>query len=365
MTAKRNVGLDIVRISAMCGILVLHMLGQGGELAACDTGSVKYWVSYWIEICAYCAVDLFALLSGWLGIFKKKNSTYRTFELIAIMLFYATIITVVFIIIDPKIFNGLGDIIRSIVPPLAGTYWYLTCYIALAVLQPFINKVLLALTIKQHKMLCVVLFVLFSVIPSLTWVDFFAFNDGYSFAWLLTCYIIGSYLKRTNGEGLQFFNGIKGVFAFFIGSFVLLFGNILIYTKIQANDQYLVSYISPIILLMSVTLLISMKSLQFKKPKKWLACLSATAFDAYIIHCHTLLFNLLLKDLFTWLADMNVGLIVPLTLAISVALYVGLSLIGMLRAFLFKCTRLNKLLYCIAIKVDKIIYKDLTETENA
>lgn len=71
MEMDRNVGLDIARISAMCGIIILHILGQGGVLEACDINSTEYWISWWIEICAYCSVDLFALLSGWLGIHKK------------------------------------------------------------------------------------------------------------------------------------------------------------------------------------------------------------------------------------------------------------------------------------------------------
>lgn len=364
MTAKRNVGLDIVRISAMCGILVLHMLGQGGELAACDTGSVKYWVSYWIEICAYCAVDLFALLSGWLGIFKKKNSTYRTLELIAITVFYSVLITVVFLFAAPDVFNGFSDIIYSIVPAFADRYWYINCYIALAFLQPFINKILLSLTVKQHQMLCFISLILFSVIPSFVKTDFFAFENGYSFAWLLVCYILGAYLRRLKDDYLKWLYNIKGIAIFLTGSALLLFGNMLIYAVLGSNPLYMISYISPIVLLMSASFLISMKSLPFQKEKHMLKKLSEPAFDVYIIHCHMLVFDHVLTDRFSWLADMNVGLIVPLTLAIAVALYMGLSVVGMLRAFLFKCTRLNKLLYCIAVKIDKIIYKDLTEIEK-
>ena len=69
----------------MCGIITLHILGHGGVLDSCDFNSAGYWSSWWIEICAYCSVDLFALLSGWLGIYKKKHSVFRAAELLAVV----------------------------------------------------------------------------------------------------------------------------------------------------------------------------------------------------------------------------------------------------------------------------------------
>lgn len=72
MMGKRNYGLDIARICAMCGIIILHILGQGGVLASCEFNSTNYWIAWWVEICAYCSVDLFAILSGWLGIYKRS-----------------------------------------------------------------------------------------------------------------------------------------------------------------------------------------------------------------------------------------------------------------------------------------------------
>lgn len=169
---NRNIGLDIARIAAMCGIIILHILGQGGELAACDSNSVKYWISWLVEICAYSSVDLFALLSGWLGIFKKSYSVFRALELIMTMLFHSLVITAIFFIMNPQIFDGIGDLLYSIFPFLAGRYWYITCYIPIAILQPFINKMLLTLSNKQHKTMCIVAIGIFSVIPSILKTDF-------------------------------------------------------------------------------------------------------------------------------------------------------------------------------------------------
>ena len=171
---QRNYGLDAARICAMCGIITLHILGHGGVLDSCDFNSAGYWSSWWIEICAYCSVDLFALLSGWLGIYKKKHSVFRAAELLAVVLFYSVIITAIFASAVPDLFSGSQDIVNSVMPILAGRYWYITCYIPLAVLQPFINKMLLALSVRQHRAACLVSLVLFALLPTLLQVDFFA-----------------------------------------------------------------------------------------------------------------------------------------------------------------------------------------------
>lgn len=70
---ERNYGLDIARCVAMCGITILHNLGNGGVLNVPAPGSTKYWGIWWVEIIAFCSVDLFAILSGYLGINSRKK----------------------------------------------------------------------------------------------------------------------------------------------------------------------------------------------------------------------------------------------------------------------------------------------------
>ena len=45
MKNERNYGLDLARILAMCGIITLHILGQGGELLSLHPNRGNYWIS--------------------------------------------------------------------------------------------------------------------------------------------------------------------------------------------------------------------------------------------------------------------------------------------------------------------------------
>ena len=57
----RNYGIDLLRLVAMFMVVVLHVLGHGGILNAA-TG-INYSISMLLRICAYCAVDCYAIIS--------------------------------------------------------------------------------------------------------------------------------------------------------------------------------------------------------------------------------------------------------------------------------------------------------------
>lgn len=181
MNNQRNVGLDLARVIAMAGIVTLHVIGQGGVLKSLN--SVRgYWIVLLCEIIAFCSVNVFGLMSGYLGIMKVRGSCYRIVELIVIVLMYSSLISIVYLAFFNYQFESMKDIVTSFIPVVAGKYWYITCYIPIALLQPYINKMLLSLSEKQHQCLCMILFILFSLIPSVTHIDFFKQSMGYSTA---------------------------------------------------------------------------------------------------------------------------------------------------------------------------------------
>lgn len=63
---NRNIGIDLLRIFAMLMIIVLHLLGQGGILR--EDLSIYNEVANWLDICSCCGVNIFAIISGYVGI---------------------------------------------------------------------------------------------------------------------------------------------------------------------------------------------------------------------------------------------------------------------------------------------------------
>jgi hypothetical protein len=51
----------------MLMVVVLHILGQGGVLKTARPLSVEYEIAWFLEILCYCAVNCYALISGYAG----------------------------------------------------------------------------------------------------------------------------------------------------------------------------------------------------------------------------------------------------------------------------------------------------------
>ena len=73
MKNERNYGIDLLRIVLMYMVCILHTLGCGGVLAACTEGTTPHKVFWLLEILSYCAVDAFALISGYTATDKMRK----------------------------------------------------------------------------------------------------------------------------------------------------------------------------------------------------------------------------------------------------------------------------------------------------
>ena len=84
----RNYGIDLLRIVSMIMILVLHICDIGGMLTFTDRDA-NDTVGYFFYAMSFCAVNCFALISGYVG-YKSKhkyaNIIYLTLQVIFILL---------------------------------------------------------------------------------------------------------------------------------------------------------------------------------------------------------------------------------------------------------------------------------------
>lgn len=125
---QRDYSLDLLRVLSMCGIVGLHILGQGGILSSLTKGNsiIHFMLGYGMESFFLCSVNIFAIISGYFygtrsfDGFKNRNIV----DLILTVLFYCLLITVIFVLLQPvtAIHIGAMDILFSLFPPLKGRY---------------------------------------------------------------------------------------------------------------------------------------------------------------------------------------------------------------------------------------------------
>ena len=138
----------------MIMIVVLHVLGHGKLLTSVDEGSFKYWILWFLEAMAYCAVNCYGLISGYVG-YGKKFKLSNLINLWIEVLFYNVTIAILF-----KVFNsdiGLKKIVPSLFPLTLSAYWYFSAYFIMFFFTPFFHYLINRLS-KRKATILVVLF---------------------------------------------------------------------------------------------------------------------------------------------------------------------------------------------------------------
>lgn len=336
MIKDRKYGIDILRIIAMLGVLGLHIIGQGGLINE-STSCIDNWILFLFKILFFSSVNIFGLISGYLGYGKLKLNSYRAFELIMTVLAYSIVITVITMLLFGEVFDGLKSIMISLLPFMGGNeYWYIVCYIPILILQPYINKALISISEKEHKKLCVILFLVFSVIQTLFIKDLFYIRQGYSIPWLLCLYVWGAYIKRVN-LSISCFKKMLLI----AGSVTVIFGvKLIIHLLFNRNMDLLLTYSSPFVLFIALSMILSIKDVSVNNSiiRKLLIIFSATAFDVYIIHLHPVIFNNVLKNRFQILTLYNVFIQISVLILSQLVSYIILSLFAKVKAMLFEKT---------------------------
>ncbi len=341
-------------------VLVLHILGHGGVLDSVRPNSAQYHMLWFLEVGAYCAVDTFAMVSGYLMINNRFKAS-RILGMWVQVLFYGLLFNAIFEAVTMQTL-GIKQWIKSLVPVYSRMWWYFSAYFALSFFIPFINKALHALTKRQTRILLGVIFALFCVIGSVG--DGFGLNAGYSTLWLAAMYIVGAAVQKA--YILPDLKKRWAVLLYVIG-LLLTWGSrpvIAFVSNRLLGREYavdlLINYLSPLTVLMSLALLLFFRNLKFApKVCKILKWASSLSFAVYIIHEHPAVKQWLMTGKFVWLASIPAYQTVGVILAAASGIFIGCILLEALRVQLFKVTRLTKLLNKIGSAIDKKLKLDL------
>ena len=131
------------------------------------------------------------LISGFFGIHFKWS---RLFQLWMIALFYS-----VMAFLADWYSTGLADlggIIRVITPITSMTWWFLSWYVVIFCLSPFLNKASGALSKRQMQMLLGVLIFFFILSPTILFHPMTNDFGGKGAPNMITAYLIGQYIGK-------------------------------------------------------------------------------------------------------------------------------------------------------------------------
>ncbi len=173
---KRAWGIDILRMIAMFMVLILHILRQDGVLSAAGQYPLQYKTAWFLEIAAFCAVNCYALISGFVGI----RSPYKYAGIIGLWLrvaFYTVLFTVIVRFVVPEQV-GHREWMNAFFPVMNGVYWFFTAYFAMYFFLPLPMLAAEKMTKKQYAALMIGLIIVLSLLPTLFRNDAFQMRGG-------------------------------------------------------------------------------------------------------------------------------------------------------------------------------------------
>lgn len=198
---SRNIGVDLLRGLAAFMVVILHCLSFTGCLDL-KTSYINFHVYYLVNCFAFCAVNIFGLISGYIGYTSEKKEEYhlsRILHLYITVLSYSLGILALYCIKNNVFIFSRGHI-KYFTPFLSETWWYLTDYVAVFFFMPYINALLNTLGKEMAKRMLYLIVILFSICSIIARFlgneSFFGVKGGYSMVWLLSLYYYGAYFKK-------------------------------------------------------------------------------------------------------------------------------------------------------------------------
>lgn len=338
---KRNTGINLFKLFSMFMIALLHVLGMGGITGAA-AGTSSYYPVYLMQNAAFCAVNCYALVSGYLML-GKKIKPLRITELWFEVFFYSVSISAIMMIVYRDLFSA-RNIVYAVTPIISNQYWYMTSYFMMYLFVPMMNKFADAANKKVFTATIVVILVL-TTGSLMIKQDGFRLNDGYSPIWLMIMYLVGAYMKKFNvGAKMKKWLALLLYVISSLCSFILCVFSKKLLKIMLGNDISYLSYTSPFVVLSAIFLFIFFSKLKFgKKTENLINYITPAALGVYLIHTHPLVFNKLMKDIAMPLVNHGTAAMIFGSVAMALAVFIICIVIDLLRIQLFRLIRINAL----------------------
>lgn len=327
MKTDRLLNIELLRIFAMFYIVLGHL--------SCIIGNYEElnWVEkliLYIPFGFVPGVNCFVLISSYFLInaqFKVQRIVRITVE----TLFYTVVLTVICFFL----FNKSGeitvyDVIKSfyILGPTKYNYWFISKFIALLALQPFLSKLAMSFTKKQYQLfLCVLIFINTELIGGFPFGELY--GGGFTLMWFICLFFTGGYLRlHLESHSMKFW------------LFLTIF-----FTLVKAMIQYMeltniisLNYNSIITYGLAISVFMLFKSIRISKINNLVKFLSPNILGVYLIHEHGLK-SLYRNELMHHLSDNKIAYLIIW----SIIIFFICICIDKLRKKLFNMLYLNEI----------------------
>lgn len=342
--SERNYGIDLLRLLLMFMVVLLHTLGNGGVLNSTTLFSANYFLSWTLECLCFCAVNCYALITGYVTYDRKYKFSSIMMIWLNMILYTLSVTFAVWIFTDET--PSISYFRNAFFQPQDNSLWYVSAYTGVYILIPVLNGAVKSFTRRQAKSFILISVFFLSILPTFLHVDPFSQHNGYSVIWLAYLYLIGAIIKKFRIDQLLSarFSGLVYLLCIILVLLSKFIPAMLTHRFLGhvCFDWLLVNYISPPMLLAAIALFTLFANLHLRSGFiQFIKRFSPAAFGVYLIHCQPYLFSFC-SNRFSFLADCSPIPMVFGAIGITLAIYCPCILADLVRGTVFKKLKIQE-----------------------
>lgn len=356
--AKRDTTFEVLRCICMIMIVAFHFMTHGTKIFHPDEtlyfnltnpmGGANYFIAETITVICSSAVDLFVILSGYFLITNEKLKIDKWIKVWFQLVFYSFGISLVFKFIMGNDISYM-DLFKSLFPVKFNAYGFVTKYLGLLLLAPFIAKLVKTLSHKQFLVGLFILGFLQLDIYKFPYAYVYDNNLGGTLLFYVLLFCTGGYLRLYSKRCKIFFNKIhlppSAILLLLISVSVMwgiYKGLIYMDNSMQANlvcfPYHSIPYFTATILFYCFTQIHIRESLI----SKFICSITPYTFGVYLIHDHNLMRQFIWHDLISE-NDLDSWYFLLMLFAVVIAIFVTSVLIDIGRSMLFSVLGMGKI----------------------
>ena len=323
--SARQSNIELLRIVLMLMIITHHVIVHGMGLKGIKEQSFvldKFvYAELFFNSFAVIGVNGFIFISGYFGM-KFKLRTVLSFIFQA--LFYSLGIFLIFNIFIYKTPLDYTKLFYAFFPISKTAWWFLTTYLGLYFLAPFLNKGIEE--IKKKDLLILLLGLLF--FDCCSGFIFGAYpKNGYTIFHFITLYVLAGYIRK-------YVPNIKKPFLCFIILSLIIFSICIFLLDIEKYPKIwkTFSYNNPLLMLSAVMIFFTFKNISIQS--KFINTISCCVFGVYLLHDHPIINKLLIKTVSQVKTDYMQNEV--LLAIIIIAIIIGIFIIGTIVEYIRK-----------------------------
>ncbi len=353
-------GIDMAKLLVMFFIASAHVLHYGLKPVAGDLHPVLRQFTYDFLFTVFASMNVFAIATGYLSV--KASCRYSKLVPLYLQLVFTGLVISLVLKMTGLVEITLSDLSAVFRPFACNHWWYMTCYLPVALLAPFLNDGIKTLPRRSLEIFLILALGIITTLDLVTKEGVNVVMRGYSTAWLLILYVLGAYLRLYNPlarlRPRVCFLGV--ILIALVSAAIPALAPMLPFGATIVRHLHLFDLTSPNVLALGLLTFTGFINLRIENARiiRVVKFLAPATLGVYLIHVQPFLWYRLLRPALEGTHLASVWALPLVCLGLGAAIFVVCLALDLLRVWLFKTLHVSEICESLSARLAARLFKE-------